>query len=61
MKQITIIKADTLPTREEKTWNYPLEELDYVFEQIEDGDRKNCDTFYLYNGRLYETEETTEV
>ena len=35
-------------------WDYPLVELDYLLEQIEDGDRENNSTMLLYCGRLYE-------
>ena len=56
--QITIIKTDVLPTREEKTWSYSLLEIDHIFKQIEDGDRENGETFYLYKYRLYESYET---
>lgn len=59
--RITIIKTDELPTREELTWSYPFEELDYIFEQIADGTRENNETFYLYDGRLYESYETDEM
>ena len=59
--QITIIKTDELPTREDVTWSYPFEELDYILEQIKDGTRENNETFYLYKGRLYESYETEEI
>lgn len=55
---IKIINATEKPS--EKTWNYPLEEISYIFEQIEDGTRENGETFYLYEGRLYEGYETEE-
>lgn len=42
----------------DNTWSYPLDELEYIFEQIKDGDRENGETFYLYDGRLYENYET---
>ena len=42
----------------DNTWSYPLDELEYIFEQIKDGDRENGETFYYYNGRLYESYET---
>ena len=35
-------------------WDYPLVELDYLLEQIEDGDRENNSTMLLYCSRLYE-------
>lgn len=56
--RITIIKTDELPTRESLTWSYPIEELDYILEKVENGDYFNNETFYLYNGRLYESYET---
>lgn len=57
--QITIIKTDKLPTREELTWSYPLDELDYILERVEDGDyEENELTFYLYKGELFECFET---
>ena len=59
--QITIVKVDELSTREEYTWSYPVTEIDYILEQIENGDRLNNDVFCLYNGRLYETYETPEM
>lgn len=55
---IRIVPTDKLPTREEHTWSYSLLDLDHIFEQIEDGTRDNNETFLLYNGRLYEMEET---
>lgn len=39
-------------------WSYPVEEIAYILEQINDGDRENGCEFYLFNGRLYEAEET---
>ena len=56
---ITIECVDKEPS--ERTWSYPIEELDYIFEQIADGTRDNGETFYLYDGRLYESYETDEV
>jgi len=44
----------------EKTWSYPVTEIDYILNQIKDGDRENGELFYLYNGRLYESSETEE-
>lgn len=41
-------------------WSYPLTEIPYLMEQIEDCDRENRYEFLLYDGRLYET-ETTEI
>jgi len=55
-KGITIELATEKPS--ENTWSYPVEEITYIFEQIEDGTRVNGETFYLYNGRLYESYET---
>lgn len=54
--QITIVKVDELSTREELTWSYPLDELDYILERVENGDyEENELTFYLYKGRIYES------
>jgi hypothetical protein len=55
---IKIINTTEKPS--ENTWSYPLEEISYIFEQIEDGTRENRETFYLYEGRLYESYETEE-
>lgn len=54
--EIKIIVVSEKPS--DKHWSYPLEEIDYIFEQIEDGFRENGCEFYLFEGRLYETEET---
>lgn len=35
-------------------WNYPLLELDYLLEQVEDGDRENMSIMLLINSRLHE-------
>lgn len=56
---ITIEHVDTRPSG--SRWSYPMEELDYIFEQITDGTRDNGETFYLYDGRLYESYETDEM
>lgn len=53
-----IIKEITEQPNEQKFWSYPLEEIPYLMEQIRNGDRENEYEFHLYNGRLYETEET---
>lgn len=53
---INIHEATTVPS--ENTWSYPLEEIQYIFDQIMDGTRENGETFVLYAGRLYEMEET---
>lgn len=37
-------------------WDYPLEEIDYLMEQIRDGDRENGCTMLLFEERLYELE-----
>ncbi len=60
MAQINIITLEN-PLEiinEETHWSYPLDEIDYILEQIDGGDRGNGETFILYNGRLYETYET---
>lgn len=60
--QIIIKKVDKLPDyiREnpDKYWNYPIEELDYLIEQIEDEIRDNNSTMLLFENRLYETSES---
>lgn len=53
---INIKEATEVPSK--NTWNYPLEEIQYIFDQIMDGTRENNETFLLYNGRLYESYET---
>ena len=35
-------------------WDYPLEEIDYLLDQIEDGDREDNYTMLLHDSRLYE-------
>lgn len=35
-------------------WDYPLLELDYLLEQVEDGDRENMSIMLLINSRLHE-------
>lgn len=56
--KIIIKKVDELPdyvkNNDVEYWDYPIEELDELLEQIEDGDRENNSTFLLYNNRLYE-------
>ena len=60
--QIIIKKVDELPAyikeNSDKYWNYPFEELDYLFEQIELEIRDNNSTMLLFENRLYETEES---
>jgi hypothetical protein len=53
---INIKEATTVPSK--NTWSYPLEEIQYIFDQIMDGARENGETFVLYAGRLYESYET---
>ena len=53
---INIKEATEVPSK--NTWSYPLEEMQYIFDQIMDGTRENGETFILYAGRLYEMEET---
>lgn len=53
---INIREATEIPSK--NTWSYPLEEMQYIFDQIMDGTRENGETFILYAGRLYEMEET---
>ena len=60
--QIIIKKVDKLPDyireNSDKYWNYPIEELDYLIEQIEDEIRDNNSTMLLFENRLYETSES---
>ena len=53
-----IIIEETTTEPEYDVWSYPLSELPYIMEQIENGDRENGYKFLHYKGRLYETEET---
>lgn len=53
-----IIKEVTEQPDDEQFWSYPIEELPYIMERIKDGDFENGMEFDLYDGRLYETEET---
>ena len=53
---IKIKLAIEQPIEDENHWSYPFSELDYLFETEHDDT-----TFLLYNGRLYETDEDTEL
>ena len=53
-----IIKEVAEQPDDEQFWSYPIEELPYIMERIKDGDFENGMEFDLYDGRLYETEET---
>lgn len=55
-----VIKMVAKEPDERKFWSYPVEEISYIFEQIEAGSRENGCEFYLFNNRLYEAEETEE-
>lgn len=57
-KAYIAIKQATERPDEQKFWSFPLEEVSFLLEQIEDGDRENGEEFLLYEGRLYETKET---
>ena len=46
---IKIELATEQPIEDELHWSYPISELDYLFETVEDEQ-----TYLLYNGRLYE-------
>lgn len=56
--KLNIVKVDELPNYikedSEQYWDYPFEELDYLFEQIEDGERENNSIMLLFENRLYE-------
>ena len=54
----TMKKAEEVPKQSQ--WSYPPEEISYLLEQIEEGDRENGCEFLYYQGRLYEKEETKE-
>lgn len=60
--QIIIKKVDELPDyireNSDEYWDFPFEELDFLFEEIEDGLRENNSTMLLFENRLYETEES---
>jgi hypothetical protein len=60
--QIIIKKVDKLPDyiieNSDEYWDFPFEELDFLFEEIEDGLRENNSTMLLFENRLYETEES---
>lgn len=60
--QLIIKKVDELPDyireNSDKYWNYPIEELDYLIEQIEYEIRDNNSTMLLFENRLYETSES---
>ena len=59
--RLNIVKVDKLPSYIEENnneyWDYPISELDYLLEQIKDGDRENNYKLLLYNNRLYECEQ----
>ena len=57
-EKIKIIITKIFEEPKGNTWSYPLEELPYLLEQVEYEDRENGYEFYLYNGRLYESEIT---
>lgn len=46
---IKIELATEQPMEDDLHWSYPISELDYLFETVEDEQ-----TYLLYNGRLYE-------
>lgn len=47
---ITISQAKTQPIEDENSWSYPMEELDYLIENVEE------EKHYLFwQGRLYES------
>lgn len=53
---IKIKLATEKPIEDDNHWSYPFSELDYLMEEKEDGA-----VFLLYDGRLYESDEDTEV
>lgn len=54
-----IDKAKKKPD-ESKFWDYPLDEVPYLMEGIEDGDRDDGCKFLLFGDRLFETEKTAQ-
>ena len=58
--RLNIVKLDELPSyiKENSTdyWDYPIEEIDYLLEQVVDGTRENNSKLLLFNDRLYECE-----
>lgn len=52
MASIRIRKVDELPDHVD--WSYPVNEIDHLLEQVEDGDRDDDEEFLLYENRLYE-------
>jgi hypothetical protein len=58
MNNITITIKLTTEKPSENAWSYPITELDYILNQIKEGDRENGEVFYFYDGRLYESYET---
>lgn len=53
---IKIKLAKDQPIEDDNHWSYPISELDYLLEK-EDDDK----TYLLYDGRLYETDEESEL
>lgn len=53
---IKIKLAKEQPIEDENHWSYPISELDYLLEKEEDDA-----TYLLYDGRLYETDEETDL
>lgn len=60
-RQIIIEMVDKLPKHikenDVKYWDYPVEELTYLLEQIGDGLRVNNCKFLLFDNRLYECQD----
>ena len=56
--KINIVKVNELPSYIKENsadyWDYPIEEIDYLFEQIADGTREDNCKLLLFNNRLYE-------
>ena len=50
--RIIVEKVDELPSN--IGWDYSMLDLDHLLEQVEDGDRANNSTVYMYERRLYE-------
>lgn len=55
MAELRIRKVYVKPKSE--GWDYPVSELDYLLDQVADGDRESGSVLELYDGRLYEAAE----
>ena len=58
MKPYIIIKEVDRQPDEERFWSHSFECIPHIMENIKDGFFENGMEFHLYDGRLYEAEET---